>query len=164
MGKEWRLESLTIGPLTHKTDDLFWHDAFLDFPAVPCLDDVTIVCYYPNANAFDTSTWDYFKTFFDRTDIFPPTMQMDLRMRIGSELPGYNQRLSLNSQLSSLRSHRLVTLNGHREWVSFWMAASLISRCYARLLVPNGGVNIMTAALVCRYCLTPIVYISLIRK
>ena len=124
MGEKWCLESLTIGPLTHKTDYAFWHNAFHDLPTgtnLKHLNDVTIIYSYPNDGLFVMSSWRYFDEFFSRMDIFPQSMQVDIWMNVGSIsptihcLPRFFRR-----RLSSLRRCQLLTFNGTRECGSFW--------------------------------------------
>lgn len=127
MGEKWHLESLTIGPLTHKTDRSFWHDAFHDFPEVlhlRNLKDVTIVCRYSDPSAFSMGGWTYFNTFLRRGDIFRRSMQVDIEIEIGSTSPRLNLLRALYDELSSLRQHRRVTFNGVRELRSFLTALS----------------------------------------
>ena len=113
MGEGWCLESLTIGPMTHRTDGGFWRDAFLNFPPIPHLKDTIIIYYYPNNAAFRMSTWGYFNTFFCQTNIFSQTMRMDIRVHMacwqgwGSTRTNY-----VREQLFLLRSCRSVTFNG----------------------------------------------------
>jgi hypothetical protein len=130
VGEKWRLESLTIGPLTRKTDYNFWHKAFHDFPAGPRLNrlnDLTIIYRYPNGSAFVMRSWDYFDALLSRTDIFPQSMRVDIKI-----MDAISTRTLVNAlgrRLRLLRQCRAVTFDGKRECGSFW-TASLYSPNY----------------------------------
>ena len=101
MAKTWSLRSLTIGPMSHKTDRAFWDDAFQNFPAVPRLEELIITYFYPRASAFDINCWAHFTSMSSRLDIFPRSMKVDLRTTIrpcvtfwGSRKQGLFQSMS----------------------------------------------------------------------
>ena len=115
MGEKWRLESLTIGPLTRKTGHAFWYKAFHDFPTGPrlkSLNDVTIIYRYTHAGAFVMSSCDYFDTFLSRMDIFPRSMRVDIRMDV--PLTG-TLIYYLGDHLLSLKRCRVVMCNANRK-------------------------------------------------
>jgi hypothetical protein len=115
MTEKWSPESLTIGPLSRTTDRFFWHDAFQNFQAVPHLKELTIVYDYPNAEAFDLSCWAYFNSLFCQTDIFPPSMWIDVRASIRSLPLSSKRRQALQETLSLPRIRRRLLFWGRRE-------------------------------------------------
>ena len=121
------MESLTIGPLTRKTDYAFWHKAFHDFPTGPRLkrlNEVTIIYRYPHAGMFAIGSQDYFDAFLSRMDIFPRSMRVDIRIGTAS----YPHLLiALKKRLSSLRRCRVVTFNSDGECGLSWTVSFLLS-------------------------------------
>jgi len=132
MVKRWPLESLTIGPLYRRTNRAFWHDTFKDFPTVTQLKELTIIYYYPNANAFDTSCWVYLNSLFCQRDIFPLFTEVDIRATIQSSPLNNEQRLALYRALGSLSMRRTVKIWGKSEWSLFRSALSISPDYHAR--------------------------------
>lgn len=115
MAKNWSLESLAIGPISHATDFAFWHDAFQKFPAVPRLKELTIVYYYSSAGAFDERCWTFFNNTLCRLDTFPRAMRVDIRIAVRSSPLSDERRRALHEVLLTLRRSHTVTFWGRRE-------------------------------------------------
>lgn len=135
MAEKWSLESLTIGPLCHKTDHAFWDNAFRNFPTVRHLKELTITYYYPGSGTFDMSCWVFLNSFFCRADIFPHTMRVDVRATIRSSLRSREWQRALTETLYPLTRYRQVTFWGRSEQRSFWSVSSLSPGYHPRLLV-----------------------------
>src|SRR5258708_3045849 len=135
MATRWSLESLTVGPLSCRTDADFWHDAFRNFPAVPRLKEVTIIYYYQNTNTFDMGCWAYFNTHFCRKDLFLQSMGVEIQVTIRSERLNYRQGWDLAATLSPLRRCRLVTFWGRSEYGTRLFVLPFLTYRNQRLLV-----------------------------
>ena len=117
MRETWSLDSLTIGPLSHKTGRTLWHDGFRDFPALPQLKEFTIVYYFPNDGVLDATCWYSFNSFLGREDIFPRSMHVDIRITVGSApLSPPRKRTMFWTLFSSLSKYKLVKFCGSCEY------------------------------------------------
>lgn len=147
--RKWTLESLTIGPLLHRTDHAFWNDAFQNFPAVPHLKELTIIYCCKHDYVFDMGPWPYFNAFFCRVALFPQYMHVDLQVTINSAPLNFIQGAQLATVLLQLRSCQRVTFWGRRKWYFFFCSGSLLLPGYhPRRVVLNAGVEAVEATLI----------------
>lgn len=126
--RKWTLESLTIGPLLHRTDHAFWNDAFQNFPAVPHLKELTIIYCCKHDYVFDMGPWPYFNAFFCRVALFPQYMHVDLQVTINSAPLNFIQGAQLATVLLQLRSCQRVTFWGRRKWYFFLLRVIALTR------------------------------------
>jgi len=116
----WHLESLTMGPMYHEADAMFWEAALKDFPKLPHLTKVTVIYHYRTPKAFNTSCWARLNSILSNRDMYPLLEVLDVCPTFRSQRLGWRKLFDIKSALRSLNfSGRKLTLWGNACEVVF---------------------------------------------
>lgn len=132
LSNKWTLESLTIGPQVHETNTKFWEESFKDFPPLPGVDNVTIICNYPSAKSFNTDCWKYFDHLLTRCDLFPALESVDIQSSFGSQQLSPRRWSDITASLRGISRRGLWPRRPPNIYRGFFRSA-------ARAFVPGQG-------------------------